>query len=84
MPAAATAAMNDPDAVVTVQRALQQHWQQHPHAADTSAGIARWWLVPPVREADVLAALQALQHEGCVSAGVAADGRVRWRWLGKA
>ena len=27
---------------------------------------------------------QVLQREGCVLPGVAADGRVRWRWLGKA
>ena len=72
--------MNAPDAVAIVLRDLRRHWQQHPQAADTSAGIARWWLAPAAREADVLAALQQLQHEGCVRPQAAADGRVRWRW----
>jgi hypothetical protein len=52
----------------------------HPQAADTSAGIARWWFTPPAREADVLAALHLLQAEGCIWPQAAADGRVRWRW----
>ncbi len=75
--------MNAPDAVEVVQRALRQHWQRHPHAADTTEGIARWWLLPPARLADVLAALQALQAEGCVVPATAADGRVRWRWVAR-
>jgi hypothetical protein len=73
--------MNAPDAVPTVQRALRRYWQRHPHAADTSAGIAKWWLEPPAREADVLAALMDLQLEGSVSPLVAGDGRVRWHWV---
>ncbi len=74
--------MNAPDAVAIAGRHLREHWQRHPQAADTCAGIARWWFDPPVAEAPVLAALQALQREGCVSPAPAADGRVRWRWVG--
>jgi hypothetical protein len=72
--------MNAPDAVAIVLRDLRRHWQRHPQAADTSAGIANWWLAAPAREADVLAALRQLQREGCVCPQAAADGRVRWRW----
>jgi hypothetical protein len=82
LPTQAAAAMNAPNAAAPVLAALRRHWQQHPQASDTSAGIARWWLVPPAREADVLAALQALQREGRAEPVPAVDGRVRWRWLG--
>jgi len=74
--------MNAPDAIAAVQLQLREHWRRHPHAADTCAGIARWWFDPPAAEAEVLAALQALQRAGLAVAVAAADGRVRWRCAG--
>jgi hypothetical protein len=71
--------MNASDAIAAVQLQLREHWRLHPHAADTCAGIARWWFNPPAAEAEVQAALQALQRAGLAVAVAAADGRVRWR-----
>jgi Fe2+ or Zn2+ uptake regulation protein len=27
-----------------VRRAIEEHLAQHPHAADSAAGVARWWV----------------------------------------
>lgn len=55
---------------------------QNPDAADTSAGIAEWWL--PAGEArermdQVEEALAELEAEGWVTASRQADSRVRYR-----
>jgi hypothetical protein len=34
----ATRAMN------TIARRILEHWDAHPHAADSAEGICRWWL----------------------------------------
>lgn len=28
----------------SLMQAIEQHLMEHPHAADTAAGVARWWL----------------------------------------
>ncbi len=79
MPWHAAATMTEPDAVVRVQQTLLDYWRERPQAADTVAGIQRWWLRGMVSHELLAAALAALQQQGLVDAQPAADGRVRWR-----
>lgn len=55
--------------VRAVAQALRDYLLQHPRAADTAAGIQRWWLLPSFGElslATVEAALAQLEEEGAV------------------
>jgi hypothetical protein len=71
---------DDPE-VATVICQLNIYLRQHPNAADTSEGIARWWFDAPLRPTigQVNAALRSMQALGIVEALHAADGRVRYR-----
>jgi hypothetical protein len=61
--------------VEDIARELESYVERHPAAADTVAGIARWWL-PPVQPplADVEAALDLLIHRGVLSRRALPDG----------
>lgn len=50
-----------------IARAILEHLRQHPLAADSAEGVARWWLKPPhdrARLEDVEQALEALVAQG--------------------
>jgi len=34
----------DPSEPAAVRRAIEQHLAEYPHAADSAAGVARWWV----------------------------------------
>jgi len=71
-----------PDAEVrVVAQALRDYLLQHPRAADTAAGIQRWWLLPSFGElslATVEAALAQLEEEGAVFRVDSAWGGPAW------
>ena len=55
--------------VVAVAQAISHYLDEHPRAADTAAGIQRWWLAPgygEVRLQTVEAALAQLEVQGVI------------------
>jgi len=67
------------DAVAPVVQAIRAYVRAHPSAADSPAGIQRWWLPPEltnVRTADVMAALETLHSAGDLSELRLPDGNV--------
>jgi hypothetical protein len=68
----------DPATLKVACRLLEQLCL-HPHRADTSDGIARWWLAEDVEPALLERALNWLKDEALMEDRPAADGRVRWR-----
>lgn len=75
--------MDQPDAARQAMRGLIAYWRSNPHAADTADGIQRWWLADlSLSRHAIDAALQHLVDEGRATAVTAADGRVRYRWVG--
>lgn len=55
--------------VTAVAMAIRRYLDEHPRAADTAAGIQRWWLAPgfgEVRLQTVEAALAHLEGEGVI------------------
>ena len=67
--------------VLVVAQALRDYLLQHPRAADTAAGIPRWWLLPSFGElslATVEAALAQLEEEGVVCRVDGASGGPAW------
>lgn len=66
------------DRLAEVGDAILRYLDSHPRAADTSEGIARWW-VPPGYPADpdtVLSALARLESQGLVRRRINADRHV--------
>jgi hypothetical protein len=51
-----------PTGVRAVAWAVLQYLQRHPQAADTAAGIQRWWLAPTMGEVSIDDVEQALEH----------------------
>ena len=67
--------------VQVVAQALRDYLMQHPRAADTAAGIQRWWLLPSFGELSlttVEAALAQLEEEGAVCRVDSAWGAPAW------
>ncbi|MDP2006163.1 MAG: hypothetical protein Q8K45_10850 [Rubrivivax sp.] len=55
--------------VAAVAMAIRRYLDEHPRAADTAAGIQRWWLAPgygEVRLQTVEAALAQLEVQGVI------------------
>lgn len=67
-----------------IRNAIVEHLERNPRAADTSKGIAEFWLsrTESVRLPLVIAALEELQSRGIVSADTLADGTVIYRRAG--
>jgi len=66
------------DRLAGVVDAILRYLDSHPHAADTSEGVARWW-VPPNCSVDpytVRSALARLESQGLVHRRVNADRHV--------
>lgn len=64
-------------------RLLEAYWRANPLAVDTAEGIRQWWIGEAVVTQRALdEALQALVAAGRVQAARAADGRVRYHWVG--
>jgi hypothetical protein len=69
----------DPSEPLAVQRVIEEHLALHPHAADSAAGVARWWVeARGVRVAAevVGGALAALVATGAVRQVTLPDGTV--------
>ena len=67
--------------VAAVALAIRLYLDEHPRAADTAAGIQRWWLLPSFGElslATVEAALAQLEEEGVVCRVDGASGGPAW------
>lgn len=67
------------DVVTSVLEAIRAYVRAHPSAADSPAGIQRWWLPPElanVRTADVMTALAMLQSAGELSGLRLPDGNI--------
>jgi hypothetical protein len=65
------------DDIESVASAIREHLAANPHAADSVAGIMRWWWQPSryVHERDrVVAALEQLVQEGVLAVRIATDG----------
>ena len=59
---------------------ITQYLQQHPQAADSAEGVARWWLQAPVGEwPRVRQALDTMVADGRLERTTAADGTQRYR-----
>lgn len=70
--------LSQEDRLTEVVDAILRYLDSHPRAADTSEGIARWW-VPPDRPVDpdtVLSALTRLESQGLVHRRINADRHV--------
>jgi hypothetical protein len=68
-----------PDDVAAIAERILEYLRAHPHAADTSEGIARWWLsdmTPAVSPERVELALRVLAELGQVEACTLPSGAV--------
>lgn len=74
------AAMNGPQQVDELTRALSRHLRINPLACDTLEGISQWWGADAFADRRQLSlALQCLENAGVLEKVHAADGRVRYR-----
>jgi hypothetical protein len=65
------------DDIDTIANAIREHMAQNPHAADSVAGIMRWWWQPQRYAHDrdrVVAALELLVNEGVLAVRHNPDG----------
>lgn len=64
-------------------RLLVAYWRANPLAADSAEGIRQWWLgEATVTRSALEEALRQLVAQGRVRTVAAADGRVRYHWVG--
>lgn len=69
----------EPSQLAAVRDEILRYLEAHPHAADTSEGVYRWWLVATrhaVSQEAVTAVLDALALEGRLTRTTIVGGRV--------
>lgn len=77
--------MHKHDKSGVLDRAILRYVEAHPHAADTVAGVRKWWLaddVPVASASAVERALERLAARGCLRRSVLREGTVLYSGRG--